>query len=94
LRSLLPFSALLTFQKPDKRAATHLAAGRQLGALRVELRQLLQLDLGHLPDQEVRERLGDIATRKAEIDSTSPGTAERHFRRAQEKVGRGDFDDD
>lgn len=87
-------SALLTFQKPDKRAEHHLAVGRQLGALRVELRHLMRLDLGHVPDQEVRDRLTEITARKAEIDSTAPGTAERHFKRAQQKIDRGDFDDD
>lgn len=87
-------TALLTFLKPEKRAEHHLGVGRQLGALRVELRHLLRLDLGHIPDQQVRDRLSEITGRKAEIDSTAPGTAERHYRRAKKKIDRGDFDDD
>lgn len=87
-------TALLTFLKPDKRAEHHLAAGRQLGALRVEIRHLLRLDLGHVPDQQVRDRLSEITDRKAAIDSTAPGTAERHYRTAKKKVDRGDFNDD
>jgi hypothetical protein len=87
-------TALLTFLKPDKRAEHHLAVGRQLGALRVELRHLMRLDLGHVPDQEVRDGISDITGRKAEIDSTAPGTAERHYRTAKQKIDRGDFDDD
>jgi len=87
-------TALLTFLKPDKRAEDHLAVGRQLGALRVELRQLMKLDLGFVPDQQVRDRMGEISQRKAEIDSTAPGTAERHYRKAKTKIDRGDFEDD
>lgn len=87
-------AALLTFLKPDKRAEHHLAVGRQLGALRVELRHLMRLDLGYVPDQQVRDGLSDITARKAEIDSTAPGTAERHYRTAKKKIDRGDFDGD
>jgi len=87
-------TALLTFLKPDQRAEQHLAAGRQLGALRVELRQLLRLDIGHVDDQQVRDHLGDITKRKAKIDSAAPGTSERHYLAAKKKIDRGDFDDD
>lgn len=87
-------TALLTFLKPDKRAEHHLTIGRQLGALRVDLRHLQRLDLGHIPDEEVRDRLSEITDRKAEIDSTAPGTAERHYRKARKKIDRGDFEDD
>jgi hypothetical protein len=87
-------TALLTFLKPDQEAEAHLAAGRQLGALRVELRQLMRLDLGHVPDQEVRDRLADVATRKANIDASGPGTTERDFQAASKKIRRGDFEDD
>jgi hypothetical protein len=86
-------TTLLTFLKPDKRAEHHLAVGRQLGALRVELRHLMRLDLGHLPDQEVRNEIKEITDRKAEIDSTAPATVERHFQAAKKKIDRGDFDD-
>jgi hypothetical protein len=87
-------TGMLTFLKPDKRAEHHLAVGRQLGALRVELRHLMRLDLGHVPDQPVRDRLSEITDRKAEIDSTAPVTAERHYRTAKKKIERGDFDDE
>jgi hypothetical protein len=85
-------SGVLTFLKPDQQAATHLAAGRQLGVLRVELRQLVHLDLNHLPEPEVRAALADIASRKADIDNAAPGTTERHFKIASAKVDRGDFE--
>lgn len=87
-------TALLTFLKPDKRAEHHLAVGRQLGALRVELRHLMRLDLGHVLDQQVRDGLSGITARKTEIDKTAPGTAERHYRIAKRKIDGGDFDDD
>jgi hypothetical protein len=87
-------AALLTFLKPDQRAEAHLAAGRQLGALRVELRQLTRLDIGHLPDQEIRDRLADVVTRKANVDASAPGTTDRDFQAASKKIKRGDFEDD
>jgi hypothetical protein len=87
-------TAMLTFLKPDKRAEHHLAAGRRLSALRVDLRHLMGLDLGHVADQQVRDRLREITDRKAEIDSAAPGTAERHYRTAKKKIERGDFDDE
>jgi hypothetical protein len=71
-----------------------LAAGRQLGALRVELRQLTRLDIGHLPDQEIRDRLADVVTRKANVDASAPGTTDRDFQAASKKIKRGDFEDD
>lgn len=87
-------TAMLTFLKPDQRAERHLAAGRKLGALRVELRQLLHLDVGHIDDQQVRDHLGDVTKRKAKIDGAAPGTSERHYASAKKKIDRGDFDDD
>ena len=54
----------------------------------------MRLDLGHVPDQQVRDGISDVTGRKAEIDSTAPGTAERHYRTAKRKIERGDFDDD
>ena len=44
--------------------------------------------------KQVRDRMGEISQRKAEIDSTAPGTAERHYRKAKTKIDRGDFEDD
>ena len=38
-------SGVLTFMKPERIAEQHLAAGRQLAALRVQARQVLNLDL-------------------------------------------------
>lgn len=87
-------SALLTFLRLDQRAEAHLAAGRQLGTIRVELRQLMHLDLGYEPDQDVRDQIADIANRKADIDASSPGLTERNLQRASKKIQRGDFDDD
>ena len=52
------------------------------------------LDLGHVADQEVRDRLGDIVARKADIAASAPGTNEKDFQAASVKIKRGDFDDD
>ena len=46
-------SGVLTFMKPERTAEQHLAAGRQLAALRVRARQALNLDLPALsPDKD------------------------------------------
>lgn len=87
-------SAALTFEKPDKQAEQHLVAGRRLGALRVELRQLMQIDLGHVQDEDVRKRLGKLTARKADIDQSAPGTSQRQFEKAQKKIDSGDFDNE
>lgn len=85
-------SGLLTFLKPDHQAANHLAIGRQLDALRVELRQVLRFDVSAKPQAEVRDALRSTAERKAEIDNSAPSTTERDFEAASLKIKRGDFD--
>jgi conjugal transfer/entry exclusion protein len=84
-------AAVLTFMAPEKRAEQHLGAGRQLGALRVRLRQALNLDIPRSPYADIRKVLTDVATEKAAIDAASPGTTERHFDVARRKIKGGVF---
>ena len=87
-------SAVLTFMSPEKSAEQHLSAGRQLGALRVKLRQAIGLDLPTLPLKDLRRLVGDLAAEKFAIDGASPGTTTKHFNSARSKIKSGLFDKD
>ncbi len=87
-------SGVLTFMKPERAAEQHLAAGRQLATLRVHARQVLNLDLPVLGFEAVREAIDDIATKKAAIDDAAPGTQNRDYTAARNKITKGTFDRD
>jgi rubrerythrin len=87
-------SGVLTFMKPDRRAEQHLAAGRQLAALRVRARQVLNLDLQHLSWAECRKEIADVASEKGRIDQTASGITDRDFKVARNKITKGTFDRD
>jgi hypothetical protein len=87
-------SGVLTFMKPDRSAEQHLAAGRQLAALRVRARQVLNLDLPGLAPDELREVITDITAKKAAIDEAAPGTWGRDYNVARNKITQGVFDRD
>ncbi len=57
-------SGVLTFMKPERTAEQHLAAGRQVAALRVYARQVLNLDLPALGSDEFRKAINDIASKR------------------------------
>lgn len=89
-------SGLLTFLKPDKEAQQHLSAGRDLGALRVQIRQTMELDIsssqGLTP--EMRDQISEYAKRKAELDRSAPSIDDRSFINARKKIRAGTFDYD
>lgn len=85
-------SALLTFLKPEQVAQQHLAAGRHLGAIRVQARQVATLDLGRVDD--ARPLVRDLAEQKAAVDRAAPGVGNRAFKRGRKKISSGDFDHD
>jgi len=87
-------SAVNTFLKPQDAELKHLATGRQLGALRVRLRQAIALDLdpnGALPPAELRGIASTFVAEKAKIGADSPGTSNRAFRAARKKIDAGHF---
>lgn len=88
------FSALLTFLKPERAAEQHLAAGRQLAALRVSLRQSLSLDSDISDRAELRQTIADLSGQKAAIDADAPGTRQSDFEKARAKIKSGIFDRD
>jgi hypothetical protein len=87
-------SGVLTFMKPERTAEQHLAAGRQLAVLRVRARQVLNLDLPVISSDALREAIDDIAAKKAAIDDAAPGTRNRDYTTARNKITKGTFDRD
>lgn len=87
-------SGIVTFMKSDSTASQHLAAGRQLAGLRVKLRHLLKLDIGRLPDDEVRANIEQLATSKGDIDLSSPPTVRRDYDLASERIKSGIYNRD
>ena len=90
-------SAVLTFVKPDERAAQHLQSGRALGALRVRIRQTraIELPADNAVDAATwKATIEDLTTQKADIDSAAPPVSDRIFKKAQQKIRQGDFKHD
>jgi hypothetical protein len=88
-------SGVLTFMKPERTTEQHLAAGRQLGALRVHARQVLNLDLlPTMSSSALRKTIDDIAKKKAAIDDGAPGTRKKDYGVAREKITKGTYDRD
>jgi hypothetical protein len=90
-------SALITFVKPDEKAAQHLAAARNLGAIRVLARQHRDVDL-HTEQAEDRAAwrgyVAEIAEAKIDADSAAPSLSDRRFARARRKIRKGHFTHD
>lgn len=87
-------SAVLTFRKPEEAAQQHLGAGRDLGALRVQLRQHLALDLH--PNSPVdatawRTMVTAVSDNKAALDRSAPPITAAAFQEARRKIESGDF---
>ncbi len=87
-------SGVLTFMKRDKAAEQHLGAGRQLGALRVRARHILNLDTDRLDVDKLRGAIDAIAGEKAKIDATAPGTEAKDYKVARDKIVAGTFERD
>jgi hypothetical protein len=87
-------SGVMTFMRPQSKAEQHLGAGRQLAALRVQARHLLELDVHRLPVDELRNVLAEIAEHKANIDAASPGTLTTDYETARLRIVAGTFDRD
>jgi len=87
-------SGVLTFMTPDKVAEQHLGAGRQLGALRVRARHILNLDTNRLDVDALRGAVDAIAEDKAKIDATAPGTEAKDYKVARNRIMAGTFERD
>jgi hypothetical protein len=84
--------ALQTFLKPGERAQSALKAGRDLGAVRVQMRQAQLLKLPATDDRDLNEVVklaSDLAAAKAEIDSLAPAVSNRHYNKGMKQIESG-----
>lgn len=88
-------SAILTFRKPEEAAQQHLGAGRDLAALRVQVRQHLALDLHNESPADPgtwRAIVATISDSKAALDRSAPPITDAAFKQARRKITAGDFE--
>ena len=87
-------AAVVTFVKPLATAERHVVCGRQLGALRVRVRQARELDGrddSGVADLALREQIADLSDAKDHLHVDAPTTGPLAFWRAQRKVAKGHF---
>jgi hypothetical protein len=87
-------AAVVTFVKPLATAERHIVSGRQIGALRVSVRQVRDLDGrddSGVADPALREQITVISDQKASLHTDAPATGPLAFWRAQRKVKKGHF---
>jgi hypothetical protein len=87
-------SAVLTFRKPEEAAEQHLGAGRDLGALRVQVRQHLSVDLHASSPTDPslwRAMITTVSESKASLDRSAPPITDSAFQEARLKIESGDF---
>lgn len=81
--------ALQTFLKPGERTQDALKAGRELGAVRVQMRQAQLLKLPATGDDALGEMVAltaDLAKAKAAIDSLAPAVSDRHYNMGKNQI--------
>jgi hypothetical protein len=85
------FSGLLTFLKPNDRAAQHRTVGNQYLSLRNDSRMFREIDLHESIDEGKKsERLRRLAQRRNDLNSTAPTTPGWAFRKAREGIEQGE----
>lgn len=85
-------AVLLTFLKPEQASQQHLNAGRELAAIRVQARQVRELDVREGADSSaLRRRVARLADQKADADRAAPTISDRDFERARRKIQSGVF---
>jgi len=89
LASLL--TGLMTFLKPNERAAMHRAAAGQFLALRNETRFFREIELLHVDRlDEMPDRLKALATARNELNQKSPSIPRRAFVAARRGIEEGE----
>lgn len=87
--------ALQTFLRFGDSRDRALKAGRELGDLRVRIRQTKNIRLLAASDAELYDLIplvAEFAAAKAEIDSRSPISTPRHYKKGKKMIGGGEFD--
>lgn len=88
-------AALQTFLRFGDSRDIALKAGRDLGELRVTIRQTKNLKLVDASDVELKGLVpivAEIAAAKASIDSRSPISTPRHYKKGKQMIEGGEFD--
>lgn len=88
-------AALQTFLRFGDSRDIALKAGRDLGELRVKIRQTKNLKLAEASDAELKALVpivAELAAAKAAIDSRSPISTPRHYKRGKKMIDGGEFD--
>lgn len=88
-------SGVLTFVKPQEASQKHLDAGRDLGGLRVQVRQTLKLDVPVAGPAELaaaRQAAERYAKTKAAIDKAAPAITDEAYKRGRAKIVAGEFE--
>lgn len=87
-------AAVVTFVKPLATAERHIVCGRQLGAVRIRVRQVRDLDArddSGVADSALREQIVQMSDEKGKLHVDAPTTGPLAFWRAQRKVKKGHF---
>lgn len=88
LASLL--TGLMTFLKPNERAALHRAAASQFLALRNDARFFREIDLLQIPASDLASKLQLLSSRRNELNQKSPGIPRRAFLAARRGIEEGE----
>jgi hypothetical protein len=85
------FAALMTFLKPNDRAAQHRAVGNQYLSLRNDARMFREIDLIEaVDDTKKSERLRRLAQRRNDLNSSAPSTPRWAFERTRQGIADGE----
>lgn len=85
------FSGLLTFLKPNDRAAQHRTVGNQYLALRNDARIFRHIDLREAVDEGKKaERLRRLAQRRTDLNGSAPTTPNWAFQKARKGIEEGE----
>jgi hypothetical protein len=81
-------SGILTFIKPEEKAAKHLAAGRSLAAIRTLARQHREIDLieESKGGDVLRNYVTEITEAKTTANNAAPSISNRRHRKAKEQL--------
>lgn len=84
-------AALMTFLKPNDRAAQHKNIGNQYLALRNDARMFSELDLlKSIDDSKKSEKLDRLAQRRNELNSSAPSTSRWAFEKTRKGIADGE----
>ncbi len=90
-------TGLITFLKPNERAATHKAAAGQYHALRNDARMFREIEtIEGIAPSTLAAKVKDLSKRRNSLNQSSPGIPDRSFQTARKGIeeGQSDYDVD